>query len=139
MMCTASAATSAGPTTRRMGSVARSCCAAVVELVAEERCRQRRVDEAGGDEVDPHGRELEREVGGEGGERGGDRRREPEADAGAAGAGAAHEQQRASRSHLARRRARATWSDQQEVLVEGAARLREVHVERGARRSAGPP
>ena len=39
---------------------------AVFELVAEERCRQRCVDEAGGDEVDSDGREFEREAGGEG-------------------------------------------------------------------------
>src|ERR1017187_6898186 len=36
--------------------------AAVFEFIAEERCRQRCVDEAGGDEVDSDGRELEREV-----------------------------------------------------------------------------
>jgi hypothetical protein len=32
-----------------------------VELVAEKRCRERRVDEAGGDQVDANGSELERE------------------------------------------------------------------------------
>src|SRR5207244_3489241 len=42
--------------------------AAVFEFIAEERCRQRCVDEAGGDEVDSDGRELERQVGREGGE-----------------------------------------------------------------------
>ena len=62
MMCTASAATSAGPTTRPIGSVARSSLAPLVQLVAEERRRQRRVDEAGRDEVDPDRRELERQV-----------------------------------------------------------------------------
>ena len=36
--------------------------AARVELVAEERGRQRRVDEPGGDEVDPDRRDLERQV-----------------------------------------------------------------------------
>jgi len=54
--------------------------AAVLELIAEERCRQRCVDEAGGDEVDPDGSELQREVRSEGGECGSDRRGEPEAD-----------------------------------------------------------
>jgi hypothetical protein len=37
--------------------------AAVLEVGAEERGRQRGVDEAGGDEVDPDGGELEREGG----------------------------------------------------------------------------
>jgi hypothetical protein len=64
--------------------------AAVFEFIAEERCRQRCVDEAGGDEVDSDRRELERQVGCEGGERSGDCRRDPEADAWAAAAGAAH-------------------------------------------------
>src|SRR2546427_3471532 len=66
--------------------------AAVLELIAEERCRQRRVDEAGGDEVDPDGRELECQVGCQGGECGGDCRRDPEADAWGPATGAAHEQ-----------------------------------------------
>ena len=50
--------------------------AAVFELIAEQRCRQRRVDEAGGDEVDTDGCELERQVGDEGGECGGHSRRD---------------------------------------------------------------
>ncbi len=54
---------------------------AVFEFIAEERCRQRCVDEAGGDEVDSDGRELERQVGDERGERSGDCRRDREADA----------------------------------------------------------
>ena len=58
--------------------------AAVFEFIAEERCRQRCVDEAGGDKVDSDGRELERQVGCEGGECSGDCRRDPEADAWAA-------------------------------------------------------
>jgi len=65
--------------------------AAVFEFSAEKRCRQRRVDEACGDEVDSDGRELERQVGCEGGECSGNCRRDPEADAWPAGAGAAHE------------------------------------------------
>jgi hypothetical protein len=39
--------------------------AALLELISEQRCRQRRVDEAGGDEVDTNRGELERERGGE--------------------------------------------------------------------------
>src|SRR3989442_16030564 len=50
--------------------------AAVFQLIAEERCRQRCVDEAGGDEVDSDGREFERQVGCEGGKCGGDCRRD---------------------------------------------------------------
>ena len=49
--------------------------AAVFEFIAEERCRQRCVDEAGGDEVDADGRELEREVRRQGGKRSGESRR----------------------------------------------------------------
>src|SRR5262249_30982151 len=90
-------------------------------LIAPGRCRQRSVDEAGGDDVHPDGRELEREAGREGGECGRDRRHEPEADAWAAGAGAAHEQQRASRSHLVCGVA-GDLEDQHEVPVEVAAR-----------------
>src|SRR5271155_4916140 len=41
--------------------------AAVFKFIAEERCRQRCVNEASGDEVDSDGREFERQVGGEGG------------------------------------------------------------------------
>jgi hypothetical protein len=58
--------------------------AAVLQLIAEERCRQGCVDEAGGDEVDSDGCELKRQVGGEGSECGGHCGRDPEADAGAA-------------------------------------------------------
>src|SRR5438128_3846065 len=91
--------------------------AAVFEFIAEERCRQRCIDEAGGDEVDSDGCELERQVGYEGEECGGDCRYDREADAWAAAAGAAHEQQRASRSHLAGGVA-GDLEYQQEVLVE---------------------
>ena len=35
--------------------------AALLESISEQRCRQRSVDEAGGDEVDADRRELERE------------------------------------------------------------------------------
>src|SRR4029453_10784907 len=51
-----------------------------------------------------------------------------EADAWAAAAGAAHEQQRAPWSHLAGSVA-GDLEYQQEVLVEGVARLRDVHVD----------
>ncbi len=42
--------------------------AAVFEFIAEQLRRQRRVHEASRDEVDSHGRELERQVGGQSGE-----------------------------------------------------------------------
>ena len=69
MMCTASAATSAVVTTRRMGSGGAKLIAAVVELIAEERCRQRCIDEARSDKVNPDGSEFERKAGRESGER----------------------------------------------------------------------
>src|SRR3989475_1363240 len=102
--------------------------AAIFEFIAEERCRQRCIDEACGDEVDSDGREFERQVGCEGGKCGGDCRRDPDTDAWAAAAGAAHEQQRASRSHLVGGVA-GDLEYQQEMLVEGAARLRGVPVD----------
>ena len=75
--------------------------AARVELVAEQRRRQRGVDEAGGDQVDADRRELEREAGRQGGQRRGRRRDDPDADGGWRAAGAAHEQQRAAGADLA--------------------------------------
>ena len=75
MRWTASAATSAGPTTRRIGSVARSSSRRASSCVAEQRRRQRGVDEPGGDEVDADRRELEREVRRQGGQRGRERAR----------------------------------------------------------------
>ena len=62
-----------------------------------------------------------------------------EADARAAAAGAAHEQQRAARAHLAARRSGRRASVSQQVLVDVAARLVEVHL--GQRRvvRAGRP
>src|SRR3989442_12348608 len=52
--------------------------AAIFEFIAEERCRQRCIDEACGDEVDSDGREFERQVGWEGGKGGGGWRPGPE-------------------------------------------------------------
>jgi len=39
--------------------------ATTFKVIAEQRCRQRRVDEASGDQVDTDGRELEGKIGGE--------------------------------------------------------------------------
>ena len=75
--------------------------AALVEVVAEQRGGQRCVDEAGGDEVHPDGRHFERQVGDQGGQRGGARRNERQAGAPSPAAGAAHEQQRAAGPHPA--------------------------------------
>ena len=107
--CTASAAMSAGPTTRPMGRADHppdgergpELVAACAEPGAEQRCRQRGVDEAGGDEVDPDRRHLDREVGDQGGQRGGAGRDERPARPWRAPAGAAHEQQRAAGPHPA--------------------------------------
>src|SRR5262245_14428380 len=75
--------------------------AAPLQLIAEDRRRQRRVDESRRDEIHADRRELEREVlrqGGTGGREGRDQR-EPRR--GAAATGAAHEKQGASRPNLA--------------------------------------
>ena len=72
--CTASAAMSAGPTTRPDRQRRAELLAARVQLIAEERRRQRRVDEPGRDQVHPDRRELEREVPGQRRHRGCERR-----------------------------------------------------------------
>src|SRR5438309_10627881 len=100
MRWTASAAMSAGPTTRRIGSVA-ELLATRVQLVAQECGRQRRVDEPGRDQVHADGRELEREVFRQSGKRGRQRRDERESRRRAAATGAAHEEQGPSRTNLA--------------------------------------
>jgi hypothetical protein len=74
--------------------------AALLEAVSEQRCRQRRIDESCGDEIDPHRRELKCEGRREWRQRGRGGCRDPEAGTDAPGAGAAHEQQRARRPHL---------------------------------------
>ena len=96
--------------------------AAFLELVSEQRCRQGGVDEAGGDEVDANRRELKREGRGERGQRGGGGGGDPEAVTNTPAAGAAHEQQRASRPHLAGGVAR-NLERQHHVLAEGLAHL----------------
>src|SRR3954465_389924 len=94
MMWTASAATSAGPTTRPIARVARSSSRRASELIAEERRRQGCVDEAGGDQVDANRCDLERQAGREGREGAPRRRGDPETHV--ADPCAAHEQKRAS-------------------------------------------
>ncbi len=67
-----------------------------VQLIAEERRRQRCVHKAGGDEVDANGREFQRQIPRHGRHRGRKRRDESEALRRAPAPGAAHEEQGAS-------------------------------------------
>jgi hypothetical protein len=76
-------------------------CAALVQVLAEQGRGQRGVHEAGRDEVDPDRRGLDREVGDQGWQRGGDRPHDRQPRSPAAAAGTAHEQQRAARPHPA--------------------------------------
>ena len=130
MMCIASAATSSGPTTRPIGSDVAQLLAPRLQLIAEERRRQRRVDEAGGDQVDADGCDLEREAGRESRERGGRRGDESDAHARPAASGAAHEQERTTRANLGGGVA-GDAGHQQGVLPERAAGLVEVHLGQG--------
>src|SRR5580658_3992101 len=79
--------------------------ATFVELIAQQFCGQRRVDEAGGDEVDSHGRDFKRQVSGEVWERGGDCTRDAHAEGWASTTSSAHEDQSSSRSHFVSRAA----------------------------------
>src|SRR5688572_29186392 len=96
MTCTASAATSSGPTTRAIDRRGAELIAALFELSAEERRRQGCVDEAGGDQIHSNRSDLERQAGREGRERTCRRRADPDTDAWVARPCAAHEQKRAS-------------------------------------------
>ena len=137
MMWTASAATSAGPTTRPMGSVARSSSRRASSPSPRSRRRQRGVDEAGGDEVDANRRELEREGRRERRQRGGGRGGDPELATDPPAAGAAHEQQRAAGPHLGGGVAR-DLEPQHHVVAERVAHLICVHLEQGpVARAAG--
>ena len=129
--CTASAAMSAGPTTRRMGSVARSSARRASRSSAEQPGRQGRVDEAGRDAVDPDRGELQGQVGHQGGYAGGADGRDGLALGRAPGAGAAHEQQRAAGPDLAHG-VLADPQRHQQVRVQGPERL--VEVQLGQRR-----
>ena len=131
----ASSATSAGPTTRPMGSESPQLVAAGIELVAEQRRRQRSVDEAGGDQVHPDRRDLDRQVGGQRGEC---RRCGPDhghPDARTTPAGAAHEDKRPAGPDPGRGVA-GHGEHHHRVLVEPASCVVEVHV--GQRRVVGP-
>jgi hypothetical protein len=127
MMWTARAATSAGPTTLPDGKRFAQLVPAGIELIAQERGREGRVDESGSDEVDPYRRQLERQVGDQGGQSGGEGGGNGHAEIGAPAAGAADEQQRASGSDLVTAVERYP-ECHCEALVEGAAGGTEVHV-----------
>ena len=101
MRWTARAPTSVGRTTRWIGRVVRSCSRARVQLLAEDRRCQRRVDEPSRDQVHADGRELERQVLREGGQRCRDRPQERSTCDGGSAAGAANEEQGPSRANLA--------------------------------------
>lgn len=55
----ASAAPSAGPTTRLIGERGAELITSLFKVIASERCRQRSVDEGGSDEVDLDRRQFE--------------------------------------------------------------------------------
>src|SRR5271157_871039 len=99
-----------------------------VEVVAEDRCRKGRVDEACGNQVNADWRELEREIGDEGGERDGDCRDDSGARSWTASTCAPHEYQGARWPDLAggptcdRER-------EQQVLGEAASHLLNRHFE----------
>src|ERR1700681_351090 len=100
MMWTARAATSAGPTTRPVGNVARSSLRRSSSRSPSSDADKRGVDEACSDEVHANRREFEREGRRERWQRSG-RRDDPETVTDAPAAGAAHEDQRAAGPHLA--------------------------------------
>ena len=97
-----------------------------VQLIAEQRCRQRCVDEAGRDKVDADGCELKRERLSERWYRGGERRDERTRGRPAT-ARSADEQERSARAHLADGPT-GDVQRQPEDRVNGAARLCEVDV-----------
>jgi hypothetical protein len=95
------------------------------------------IDEAGGDQVDPDRRDLDREVGDKGGHRGGGRRDERQAGPPAAVGGAAHEQQRAAGPHPPGGKP-GHLDGQPLVIVEGAVRPLAVQLGQGRVVRAGP-
>ena len=122
----ASAAMSLGPTTRRIGSVVRSCSRRASSWSAEQRRRQAACRRTRRDQVHADGCELEREVLRHGGHRGRERRDEREARRRPAATRAAHEEQGPARADAAGRIS-GDLQRQQEVGVDvaaGRARLR---------------
>ena len=97
-----------------------------VQPIAEQRCRQRRVDEAGRDQVDADGGELKRERFGQRRYRGAERRDE-RARGGPPTARSADEQERSARAHFAGGEA-GDVERQPEFLLDVAPRLGEVDV-----------
>ena len=101
-----------------------------VELISEQGCRQRGVDEAGRDEVHADRCELEREGRHERRDRGGGRGGDAEAMADPPAAGATHEHERPAGPHLAAGVARDLES-QHHVVAERLSHLIRVHLEQG--------
>jgi len=101
--------------------------AALADPVAVQQGRQRRIDEACRDQVDPDGRDLEREGLGQCGKRGRKRGDERGARCRALAAGGANEQQGASQTDLARG-VPGDLRRQQEVCVNVAACRVEVEL-----------
>src|SRR5262249_20467144 len=109
--------------------------AALADLVAEDRRRERRVDEAGRDQVHADGRELEREVPRQRWKAGTERSDEREPGRGAPSAGSAPEEWRLGRATPAHGGAR-NLDRQKKMRAAVAARLLEV--EAGQRRVVRP-
>lgn len=94
MMSTARTVTSAGPMTRRTGSVVRSCSRRASSPSPSSAAESGVSTKTGGDQIHSDRRQLEREVPGHGGEGCGQRRDEGQAHRRAASFDTAHEQQR---------------------------------------------
>ena len=111
--------------------------AALLNAVSEQRCRQRSIDEAGGDEVDAHRCELNCERRCERGQHGGGGGGDPETGTDAPAAGATHQQQRSRRPHLGCGVAR-DLEPEHYAVTDRLAHLRFVHLEQGSvSRAAG--
>jgi hypothetical protein len=96
-----------------------------IQLVAEDRCRQRRIDEAGRDQVDADGCELKRERFDQGRYRGGERREDRSR--GPPTTRSADEQERSAWTHFAGGEA-GDVERQPEFLLDVASRLGEVDI-----------
>jgi hypothetical protein len=111
--------------------------AALLKAVSEQRCRQRSVDEAGGDEIDAHRCQLKREGRNKRRQNGGGGGGDPEPGTDSPSAGAAHEQQRARWPDLGGGVAR-DLQPQHHVVADRLAHPGPVHLEQGpVVRSAG--
>ena len=129
MMCMANAARSAGATTRRMGSVSRSCLRRFSRSSTSSDADRGVSTKPGAIRLTLMGASSRAKLAVRAG-RGRDGRGDSEADAWMVAARTTHEQKRASRPHLAG--VARDLDHQQHVLIERAARLFEVHVDDAA-------